>query len=130
MYNHDRPFTALLRTLRLEGLTYDELSRRAGRVRSLSWFHTLMTGMTGPWPVHPPSVADLSGFARLTGVDEAQLRSAIAQEWYGVRGSTASARALQLAERLDILDDPTFAAIEHIVDLLATPESDLLRPTG
>jgi len=115
--------------LRSRGYTYQELSYEAGQVRSLTWFHQLITETDGPWPVHPPRVDDLSDFARLTGVDEVRLRATIAEEWYGVRGTAASDRALRLAERLDLLDEAAFGAIDQITDRLAAVPGHL-RPTG
>ena len=101
---NERPFTRLLEAVRdKRRYTYQEMSLRAGGVRSQAWFHKQLNEkeLVNSAPVGEDVWAGLAG---LLDVSESRIRQAIAEEWLGVVQRQTSTRVASIAHALDMLE--------------------------
>jgi hypothetical protein len=115
----DRPFSWHLNELHL---TYAALEQRCKRVRSVSWFHKLLTH-ADPWTQNPPTRDTFEALASLLDVSVSTVKVWIAKEWYGVRNEEAiSDRVKAMAYRIDRLPAKDVPAIAELIKHLGGPD--------
>jgi transcriptional regulator with XRE-family HTH domain len=101
-YDEEQPFVEAVEKLHASGVTFQEMAKRCGGVRSAAWWNRVARNRN----TDPPPWQEVDKIAQVLGVTPRRVQELIAQDWYGVTPfDGVSERTRRMSAVLDGLTD-------------------------